>query len=699
MKEQGRPPITFNRVLPVIKAVAGSEVSTRQDIQYLPREVGDAALNEVLTEASRYLADEADAEDEESDAFVDAVICGVGVIEQRLDYEINPDGAYVEDRVNPLEMFWDHTATKRGLSDARRVFRAKTMDRAEAEGLFPDADPSDLDAAWAEDRDGGEPHHQLQPGEHRMDRARRPTPVPTASPSSRCSGGSGRRSPSSSTRRAASRWTWTRPRRRCWSSARRDGHAARAGVPPDEARLPARVPRGDRVGGGPGPAGDRFSYAFLTGDRDQNKGTWFGIVRPMRDPQRFANKWLSQTMDMLNRQSKGGHFAETSAVKDVRQFEASAAKPGATTWVNPGALRSGAIKEKPLPVLPGALADDGVRDRLHPRFLGREPGAARPAAERPGLDPGVPPQAGGDEHPRHRVQRAAAGRKHIGRVRLYFIQRYLSTAASCGSPGGRPEGHPAPARPDRGRLRRDHRRGALVAEPAAGVWQTFVSGAAIIRGHDHPAGAPRGAALLAVPGQLRRQDARAARDQQQDPQAQQQKQIAMQTALTAIEEKAAGADLKRAQAEHQRSLSTYDRSTRSGAPWRSRTAPADVAGRGPSPEQHRHAAPARRRSVDGRPSRCCRRPPPGRAVPDPRRLLTAGLPMKLVQLRIYSGDPETPARRSTSLRTTSAWWRTAWPIRPPPRCGSRSACRCCWSRARRNAFAAMVDAALMGRPR
>ena len=37
LREQGRPPVTFNRLLPVIKAVAGSEVNARQDIQYLPK--------------------------------------------------------------------------------------------------------------------------------------------------------------------------------------------------------------------------------------------------------------------------------------------------------------------------------------------------------------------------------------------------------------------------------------------------------------------------------------------------------------------------------------------------------------------------------------------------------------------------------------------------------------------------------------
>ena len=37
-----------------------------------------------------------------------------------------------------------------------------------------------------------------------------------------------------------------------------------------------------------------FSYKFLTGKRDRNRGTWYGIVRAMRDPQLWANKFLSQ---------------------------------------------------------------------------------------------------------------------------------------------------------------------------------------------------------------------------------------------------------------------------------------------------------------------------------------------------------------------------------------------------------------------
>ncbi|MET3483124.1 portal protein [Methylobacterium sp. 1973] len=620
LKEQGRPPITFNRVLPVIKAVAGSEVSTRQDIQYLPREVGDAALNEVLTEASRYLADEADAEDEESDAFVDAVICGVGVIEQRLDYEINPDGAYVEDRVNPIEMFWDHTATKRGLSDARRVFRAKTMDRAEAEGLFPDADASDLDAAWAEDRDGGEPHQQLQPGEHRMDR---------------------RDAADAGTDRVTIvevQW-WERKKVAIVIDPQTGEpmdmdpaqakvllqRAAAMGMPPVQVfHQMKRVYRRAFLGAtvleeGPAPAGDRFSYAFLTGDRDQNKGTWFGIVRPMLDPQRFANKWLSQTMDMLNRQSKGGHFAETSAVKDVRQFEASAAKPGATTWVNPGALRSGAIKEKPLPVLPSGhwqmmeFAIGSIRDSsgVNLELLGQQQND----------------QAGILEY--HRKQAAMnilatafnalrRARKHIGRVRLYFIQRYLSDGRLVRITG--PAGQKVIP------LLRDQTAGdfdVIIDEAPSSpnqqqvMWQTFVSVLPIIRDMITPQVLLEVLPYSPFPDSFVAKMRELLASQQNDPQAQQQKQMAMQQALTAIEETAAGADLKRAQAEHQRSLSTYDKVDTVGRTLEIAHGHQQVTqGAAPSPEQHRHAAPAPTPlPVDRAPFAML--PPPASAPPQP----------------------------------------------------------------------------------
>src|SRR5438552_7940745 len=98
LEGQLRPAIVFNRTLAVVKAVAGSEINTRHDIRFIPRNNEDSAVNEVLTGASRWMADGCDAEDEESEAFQHTLmICGMGWTEQRLDYERNPDGEYVEE--------------------------------------------------------------------------------------------------------------------------------------------------------------------------------------------------------------------------------------------------------------------------------------------------------------------------------------------------------------------------------------------------------------------------------------------------------------------------------------------------------------------------------------------------------------------------------------------------------------------------
>ena len=560
LREQGRPPVTFNRILPVLKAVCGSEVNSRQDIQFLPREIGDSALNEVLTEASRYLAQESGAEDEESDAFCDLATCGLGCVEMRLDYEVNPDGAYVEDRVDPLEMVWDASARKRNLDDARRISRAKTMDEAEAREMFPDIDPADLDAAWAEDRDEA-PHRQIQPGEHRSDRER---------------------SAEHGTRRVTIvEMQWFERVRVTVVANPMTGEmqemepekaevllrrAAILGADLTSYSRTKRVYKRAFVGNavlevGPGPAGDRFSYAFMTGDRDIARvGGWFGLVRPMREPQRFANAWLGQTLDMLNRQAKGGLMMEKGAVPDQAQFEASYAKPGGVSWVEDGALRSGAIKDKPLPVLPSGhfqlmeFAISSIRDSsgVNLELLGMKSND----------------QAGVLEYQRKQAaltilatlfDALRRARKHIGRVRLYFIQRFLSD----------------------GRLVRIAGDGAqrvipLVRDVTAGeydvviddaptspnqkevVWATFTSIFPVIKDLITPQVLIEILPYSPFPDSFVAKMRDLMSQQGADPQAEQQRAIGVQTAVAKIQDLTAGANLKNAKAQREGALAHQD---------------------------------------------------------------------------------------------------------------------------------------------
>jgi hypothetical protein len=110
LRDQLRPPVTFNRVGPVIDAVTGSEIVNRQETRFYPREQGDVGISEHITGAVDWVRDLCDAEDEESDAFHDMVVCGMGWTETKVDYEVDLDGQILVLRTDPLEMGWDTTA-------------------------------------------------------------------------------------------------------------------------------------------------------------------------------------------------------------------------------------------------------------------------------------------------------------------------------------------------------------------------------------------------------------------------------------------------------------------------------------------------------------------------------------------------------------------------------------------------------------
>jgi hypothetical protein len=357
LNAQSRPEITFNRVLTILKAVAGMEINGRHEITYSPRHNEDTAVNELLSGAGKWLTDECDAEDEESQAFDDCNTCGMGWTEHRLDYEENKQGMYIEERIDPLEMYWDRTGKRKNLVDARRIARAKKMPLADAMQMWPGKSREDLDAVWAI---GTELDSTAKTIEEKRKREENTTDTdyddmyevtivnmmwferevywmvadPVTNKVMELSDDEYKR-----------------------FSARSQMMAARmnGGKAPEFAavEMTRKVYKEAFLGGevlsvGEAPLG-RFKWTPITGEFNRTRGQFFGLVKVMRDPQMWANKWLSQSLHILNSTAKGGIVAEIDAFEDTRDAEEKWSRPDAIVWTKRGALSGDKPKVMPRP--------------------------------------------------------------------------------------------------------------------------------------------------------------------------------------------------------------------------------------------------------------------------------------------------------------------------------------------------------------
>jgi hypothetical protein len=343
MEEEQRVPVTFNRVAPTIDAVSGAEIMGRQQVIYEPRQVGASAQNEVLTKGADWVRDECDAEHEESEASRDCLITGIGFTETRMDYDEEPDGKIVIERVDSMEMRADPSSRKANFADARYFRRQKPYSLEEFEELWPDASPSGAD------------------GE-----GKKPVVV---DPDQRYKNGSGDEGREDEVIVKVYQWFELQTVHRVVGPSGQEQQltpdeldqaqqmAQEKGAQLKSVKQQTRRYRRATVAAGQIldlqdiDVGD-FTWKAMTGKRDRNKGTWYGLVRPMMDPQRFANKYFAQIMNILNKNAKGGLLIEEGAINDIRQFEDSWADPGKNTYVPAGTISGDKIKDKTPPAYP-----------------------------------------------------------------------------------------------------------------------------------------------------------------------------------------------------------------------------------------------------------------------------------------------------------------------------------------------------------
>lgn len=337
LESQKRPASTFNTIGAMIKSVAGYEVANRQEPRFIQRKMGAAGVSEIATAGARYFRDGTDAEHHESAAFRDAAICGLGATETYIDYDDNEDGDYRKRHISVFEVIPDNAARDVNLLDAKRISRVRTMRVSDAVDMFPDIDRADLAAVWADDDKPADPLRDERPdpyesGEDEYPDTRDICIVETQwyafEPYMRFV------DPFSGQQRRLPKDQFDDLVQKLLAAGMRAPRATQ-----QRRKVYYRAFLGKKVLGVTGtPIQKYFTIGFITGERDEIKGTYYGIVKGLLDPQRWTNKLFSTTMHILNTNAKGGIMAELDAFENTRKAAEDWAKPDSIVWTRPGAL-------------------------------------------------------------------------------------------------------------------------------------------------------------------------------------------------------------------------------------------------------------------------------------------------------------------------------------------------------------------------
>lgn len=356
-EHQSRPAITINRIKPLLNVLSGYQRLNRYDVDFLPRTNDDTQICEVRKGLTKYILDTSDYDSQESQAFMDAAVGGLGWLD--VGYEFNEDQtdgeAYVR-REDPFSVYVDPESRKIDYSDAKYICRAKWVSK------------DDLIEAYPEHKDGINAQYTVYDSEEKTE-GNKVDPLWYKR----------------DLQKARLVEVWYKTRERVTEYYLTDGRAVPESEMQTEYVLNGMVERWQEVSRikvrcavfvdtimlehmdspyqhGEFPLVPVICYYYGANDIPA------GIVRDLKDPQREINRRRIQQLHILNTSGNGGGWIEDDAMTEDQwhEFETEANTPGHFQKVRPQAIAGGKIRERQMANPPAALiqAESQAQDDL-----------------------------------------------------------------------------------------------------------------------------------------------------------------------------------------------------------------------------------------------------------------------------------------------------------------------------------------------
>ena len=135
---QRRPAMTFNECLPQVRLLSGLERQNREELRVFPRDGSAGRDAEIMTGLVKYVLDENLSPWQLTRKSNDVYICGRGWVKTDISHDENINGDVLMRRRNPFQIFWDVMSDEWDGSDLRWVQDSPWMTEDEARELWPE---------------------------------------------------------------------------------------------------------------------------------------------------------------------------------------------------------------------------------------------------------------------------------------------------------------------------------------------------------------------------------------------------------------------------------------------------------------------------------------------------------------------------------------------------------------------------------